>query len=275
MSMKLGIIAGNRTLPILLAQRVQQLSKKHQVIVIGFNGETARCVSKYANKTYWVSVGDLGKLRRILAEERIKQCVVVGQINPLRIFKRKGWDSELVSLVDSIQDFRPHTIFSEIITYLEKTGIIFLDSTLYLKNDLAEDGIMNNAFASNTISKDIDFGVKMISKFVDLDVGQTIVVKSKSVVALESLEGTDKTIKRAYRLAGKNCMVFKFSKTNQDFRFDVPVVGLSTLKLLKFIGASGLVLESDKVIIIQKKKFLCLAKKWKILVIGKMKINNG
>jgi len=198
---------------------------------------------------------------------------VAGQINPLRIFKRKGWDKKLISLVDSIQDFRPHTIFAEIIAYLEKTGITFLDSTFYLKDDLAEEGIMNKALGIDAISGDIDFGIKIISKFVDLDVGQTIAVKSKSVVALESLEGTDRAIRRAHCLAGKKCLVFKFSKNNQDLRFDVPVVGVSTLRLLKNIGASGLVLESGKVIIIEKEKFLYLAGKWKIPIVGKRKIN--
>ncbi|MBP7089003.1 MAG: LpxI family protein, partial [Candidatus Omnitrophica bacterium] len=93
-----------------------------------------------------------------------------------------------------------------------------------------------------------------------------------SVVGLESLEGTDRTIKRSYRLAGQNCLVLKFCKSNQDLRFDVPVVGISTLRLLKNIKAAGLVLEKDKVIILEKSKFISLARKWKIPVIGKERI---
>jgi DUF1009 family protein len=195
-----------------------------------------------------------------------------GQISPWRIFKRGNWDKELYSLVARTKDLRPHSIFSEIIRYIEDEGITFLDSTAYLKECLADDGVMNNVNLGIDCKLDIDFGVKIISRFVELDVGQTIAVKERSVVALESLEGTDRTIMRAYRLAGKGCSILKFSKINQDLRFDVPVVGISTLKLLKHLDASSLVLEKGKVIILEKQNFLSLAKKWGIPVIGREKI---
>jgi len=108
-----------------------------------------------------------------------------------------------------------------------------------LKDDLASSGTMNSLSLSQFTTKDLDFGLGAISRFVELDIGQTISVKSRAVIALESLEGTDKTIKRAYKLAGRGCIVLKFSKANQDLRFDVPVVGISTLKLLKHIKAAS------------------------------------
>jgi DUF1009 family protein len=103
---------------------------------------------------------------------------------------------------------------------------------LYLKEHLAAEGALNEVLVDEEASRDIDFGTQMISRFADLDIGQTIVVKQKSVVALEALEGTDRAIWRGYKLAGKACVVLKFSKIKQDFRFDVPVVGCVTLKLL-------------------------------------------
>ena len=106
-------------------------------------------------------------------------------------------------------------------------------------------------------------------RYVELDVGQIMAIKNTSVVALEALEGTDNTIKRAYRIAGKGCVILKFAKANQDMRFDVPVVGLSTLGLLKRISASALILEAGKVIILEKEKFLSQAASLGISVIGR------
>jgi len=267
--MKIGIIAGNRLLPLLLVQRIKQNNSQLQVVAICFKGETHPTINRYVDKTYWLSVGNLDRLKKILKVEELKQCIMAGQINPLHIFRRKNWDKELKNLVGRIEDFRPHTIFKTILANLEAEGVSFLDSTAYLGEDLAENRIMNGLELKTSLAKDIDFGLEVASRFVELDVGQTIIVKTGSVVGLESLEGTDRTIKRAHRLAGSGCVVLKFSKANQDLRFDVPVVGISTLMLLKRIKAEALVLEKEKVIILEKPRFLSLAKKWKIPVLGR------
>ncbi|MBU1122944.1 MAG: UDP-2,3-diacylglucosamine diphosphatase LpxI [Candidatus Omnitrophota bacterium] len=269
--MRLGLIAGNRLLPLILSQKIKESNKNCQIVAVCFKGETRPSISKYVDKTYWIKVGQLARLRQIMKEEKVVEWIMAGQINPMRIFKRRVWDDELVSLVDKLEDFRPHNIFFEIINYLENQGIKFLDSTLYLQDCLSGEGVMNNLLLSGEQEKDIEFGIKVASRYVDLDVGQTIVVKKQSVVALESLEGTNATILRGGRLAGRGATVFKFSKTNQDLRFDVPVVGIGTLKLLKGIGAAACVLEKEKVIILEKQKFLSLARKWDILIIGRDK----
>lgn len=266
---KIGIIAGNRFFPLLLAKRIKESKDNYKIIAICFKGETSKSILKYVDKAYWIEVGQLKVLQETLLKENINECIMAGQINPLRIFNRKNWDNELNTLVEKIEDFRPHTIFGEIINYLEDKGIDFLDSILFLKDDLAKSGVMNALSMDKAIQKDVEFGLDMVSRFVELDVGQTLVVKQQSVVALESLEGTDNTIKRAKSLVGGECTVFKFCKKNQDLRFDVPVVGLSTLKLLGRIKAKALVLESNKVIILQRQEFLSLARKMNIVVLGK------
>lgn len=270
--MKLGIIAGNRLLPVLLAQSIKKNIRDSYVAAICFRGETRPQICKYVDKTYWIKVGSLTALRETIKREGLKEWVMAGQINPLRIFRRRDWDKELSHLIEGIRDFRPHNIFAEIIRYLQAEGVVFLDSTVYLKEYLAQSGVMNGLSLNEQNNEDIEFGLKIISGFVELDVGQTIAVKKKSVVALESLEGTDRTIKRAGRLAGCGCTILKFSKAGQDLRFDIPVVGISTLKLLKKIRAASLVLEKEKVIILEKEKFLARAKKWNIPVVGKEKI---
>jgi len=266
--MKLGIIAGNRLLPIILSKAIKQKNPQTKLVAFCFHHETSKLIKKYADRCHWFSVGDLGRLRDIIESEGLSGCIMAGQITPLRIFDRRKWDGELLNLVNETNDMRPHTIFLSIIRYLELHGVKFLDSTIYLTQSLASHCCMNNLIYSDYVKEDIDFGINMISRFVDLDIGQTMVIKNKSVVSLEALEGTDNTIKRGFRLAGSGCVIIKFSKTNQDLRFDVPVVGPHTLELLKRIKASALVLESGKVLMLEKEKFLQLASQYQIPVIG-------
>jgi hypothetical protein len=270
--MKIGIIAGNRLLPVILSKAIKEKYPDSELVAICFYKETSSLIKHYADKTYWLSIGDLSGIKTIVKKEGLRDCIMAGQISPVRIFNRKHWDKELTELVDKTKDMRPHSIFSAIIQYLEGFGLNFIDSTLYLKENLSTEGIMNGLTLSEDAEEDIDFGIKMASHFVDLDIGQTIVVKNRSVVALEALEGTDSTIKRGSRLAGKGCIVLKFSKLNQDLRFDVPVVGISTLKLLKSMKASALVLETGKALILDKKRFLEDSRKYLIPVIGKSKL---
>lgn len=267
--MQIGIIAGNRNLPLLLAQRVVESKKFTKIVGICFRGETSSKFCKYMDKCIWLDVGKLKDLKEAIKKDNIKNWIMVGQISPLNIFKAKKWDDQLKDLVKKETNFCPHTIFKIIIESLEEDGVKFLDSTLYLKNDLAKNGIMNNLVLSDKIDENIKFGLDKISKFTEIDIGQTLVVKNNAVVAAESLEGTDNTIKRGYRIGGAEAVVLKFAKKDQDLRFDVPVVGISTLKLLKKIRAAALVLEENKTIILEKNKFIDLSKKWKIPVVGR------
>ncbi|MDD3295853.1 MAG: UDP-2,3-diacylglucosamine diphosphatase LpxI [Candidatus Omnitrophica bacterium] len=266
---RLAIIAGNRQLPLVLSRRIREQYPTARIIAVCFKGETSSLIKKYVDESYWIDVGQLSKLKNILSSEKINRAFMAGQINPLRIFNQKKWDQELKSLVKETEDFRPHAIFCSIINYLKKQGVTFQELPPVLKNDLAQEGVMNGLSLPACMEKDVEFGLGVICGFVELDIGQTIAVKHLSVVALEALEGTDRAIRRAGRLAGKKCVIFKFSKTRQDLRFDLPVVGLSTLKLLKKIKASGLVLEADKVIILEKEKFLSLSEQWSIPVLGR------
>jgi DUF1009 family protein len=268
-NLRLGVIAGNRLLPLLLIKSIKEKNKNSFIAAVAFRGETSVSISRYADKVYWVNPGRLGELTAAIKKDGILEWVMAGQVSPVRIFRKKLWDDDFRALAAGISDFRPHTIFTALIGYLQNQGVIFLDSTLYLKDQLAGEGVMDGLFLSVDLARDIDFGVAIAGRYVELDVGQTIAVKQGAVVSLESFEGTDRAIKRAYSLGGAGCVILKFCKRTQDLRFDVPVVGLSTLKLLKKIKAGALVLEKGKVIILEKERFLSLAKKFAIPVIGK------
>lgn len=271
--MKLGVIAGNRLFPILACRSAKRKNKNIELVAICFYGETNPRITHYVDKTFWLHVGQLKRLIEIIKTEGFSSMVMAGQISPRRIFKRKYWDEEMKSFISNTNDFRSHSIFSHIIRMLETSGVKFESCTFYMEDSLAQNGIINNLNPTFQSWQDINFGVRIISKFVELDVGQSIVVKSKSVIALEGLEGTDRTILRAYRIAGSGLVVFKFSKKDQDLRFDVPVVGLNTLRILKRVGATCLVLEQQRVIILEKNKFLLAARHYGIPVIGQKRIN--
>ncbi len=269
--MNLGIIAGNQLFPILLAQSVKEVDSSSKITAICFYGETNPLIRKYVDKTVWLHVGELEKLLQTIENERLKNMVMAGQINPRRIFRPSRWDRMMKKFVAEIEDFRPHTFFLKLINTLEEKGVKFLKSTVYMEKYLATEGIMNNIPLSPKTISDIEFGTEIISNFVELDIGQTIAVKNKAVVALEALEGTNLLIKRASRIAGDDVVILKFSKKNQDLRFDVPVVGIKTLRLLRKCGVHTLVLESKRVIILEKQKFLQEAKKFNISIVGKNK----
>ena len=261
-----------RFFPLIFCQSAKAKDRNLEVVAICFQKETNPLIRKYADKVFWLKVGQLQRLVDIIKKEDLKKAVMVGQINPQRIFNRKDWDDKMRKLAEDIEDFRPHTVFGRIINTLEILGVDFLDSTIYMKDFLATEGVMNRLKVNSKLWEDVDFGTELLSKFVELDVGQCIVVKEKTALALEGLEGTDRTIIRAYRLVGKGCVALKFSKRKQDLRFDVPVVGIKTLNVLKRIGAAALVLETDKVIILDKDKFLSQAKNFGIPIIGKTRI---
>jgi hypothetical protein len=267
--MKLGIVAGNRLLPIILAEKIKQQQKDCRLTIFAFKGETSKAISHYSDEIYWLDCGRLADLRRAIEQSQTAGLFLAGQISPWRIFQRNQWDSELTKLLDTITDIRPHTIFQEIIKYLEKTGVKFLDSTLYLKDILAGSGSINGITPDLKCSADIEFGRNIISGYVELDVGQTIVIKNKTVIALEGLEGTDKTIGRGFKIAGHGCTILKFCRARQDLRFDLPVIGMSTLKLLRKIKAAALVVEKDKTIILEKEKFINFSYAAKIPILGR------
>lgn len=269
--MKIGIIAGNRFFPVLLAKIIKEKNNDVEVTAICFKGETSRDISRYCNRVFWVDPGRLSDLRKVIRENSLENLVMAGQISPWRIFKQDNWDIELTQLIKSISDFRPHTIFSKIIEVLEKDGARFFDSTAYLKDFLPSLGLMNKVSPGDKVLEDIEFGVKMIGRFVEMDVGQTIVVNQKTVVALEAVEGTDNAVIRGCRISSKGAVVLKFAKTNQDLRFDVPVVGLETINLLKKFKAKAIVLEEGKVLVLDKPKFLQIADRAGISVVGRRK----
>lgn len=252
--MKLAVLAGNRTLPLFFCREIRKANPLVHLTAIAFKNETPGAIRAYVDTLYWVPPTSLHELLEIFKKETFDQAVMVGQINPLRIFRnRHRWDEDLRRVAGSIADFRPHTIFTSIIREIESYGIIFVNYSVFLQRHLAHEGPHNNVLC--------DFGalqiqplLPLIRNIVNLDIGQTVVVKDKTIVAVETIEGTDRTITRAARIAGKGCVVIKCAKQSHDMRFDIPVVGIRTIEVMRAVKAQALLVEAGKVLCIDKEQ---------------------
>ncbi len=257
---KIGLIAGNRKFPIIVACEAKK--RNYSVIAIAVKGETHSNLNSLAEKVYWLEVNEFPKIFEIFKNEGITDVVLAGQISPVQLFNPRVRNSpELKNLFDSLTDQRADTIFLEIVRRLESSGIKVLDSTFLLKDFMPETGILTAAQPGPDQEQVINLGVRIAKEMGSLDIGQTVAVKDMAIVAIEALEGTDNLIKRAGRITRCGAIIVKMSKPNQDMRFDVPVIGLNTIKHLLRIKAAGLVIEAGKTLFIDREKSLALANK--------------
>lgn len=266
---RIGLIAGNKSFPLLFVGLAKKKNPDLKIIAVAVKGETSRKLSKRVDEIHWVSIGQLKEVIDIFVREGIKDVIMAGQISPYRIFKdRHKWDELMTGIYENIPDFRPHSIFTEIITEIEKYNLKFMSSVSYMEDYLAKPGLNNNAEVVEGTKEQIAHSTEIARRIVNLDIGQTTVFKDKAVVAVEALEGTDNTIKRAYKIGGPGLIVVKLARENQDLRFDVPIVGLSTIKLLAKIGVKALVLEQGRTLILDKPEVLSFADKSGIPIVG-------
>jgi hypothetical protein len=255
---KIGLIAGNRKFPLLFAQKAKELG--YYIVSIAIKGDTSRRLKDYVDKIYWIRVEEFNELFKIFKQEGVVKIVMAGQVNPAHLFNaRVNAHADIKDLMENIKDKRADTIFGYIADKLEEGGFELLDSTFPVKELLPHKGILTKRQPDFNEWQDIYFGAEIAKEMGFLDIGQTVAVKNKAVVAVEALEGTDALIRRAGKIARNGAVIVKVSKPNQDMRFDIPVVGLRTVKNLVKSGASVLAIEAEKTLFIDRKEALRLA----------------
>ncbi len=266
---KLGLIAGNGQFPFLVLR--QAIRQNVPVVVAAIREETFPEIEEFASDSgvsiHWLDLGQLGKLIRLFKEADVTQALMAGQVKHARIFSGKGnssskWgvtvpDMKMMGLLASLPRKSTRTLLEGVIGVLEKEGFECIDSTVLLKPLLAESGVLTRRHPNGEEQKDIDYGRSVAREIARLDVGQTIVVKDQAVVAVEAMEGTDATIRRAAQLVGRQRLtVVKVSRPDQDMRFDVPVIGLETFEVLGECNVSALSLDADKTLMIDRVEFI-------------------
>jgi DUF1009 family protein len=264
---KIGLIAGNRRFPILFSQGAKK--KHYQVVAVAIKGDTARSLGRYVDKIYWLGLHEFRRLFDIFKQEGVTKVAMVGQISPHRLFSKEiDKDEELKTLLDSIKDKRADTIFGAISDRLQQAGFELMDSTTFIKEHLPQKGTLTKKSPSFRQWEDIYFGLDVAKEIAFLDIGQTVAIKEKAIVAVEALEGTDNLIKRAGRIARGGFSLTKVSKPQQDMRFDIPVVGLNTIRNLVKTRAACLAIEADKTLFIDREESVRLANQHGLVIVA-------
>jgi DUF1009 family protein len=258
---KVCLVAGSGSLPIAFVKKAKELGD--DVLVVGVKGITSIEANAY------LPLGKVGTLVKLLEKHHINKIVLLGKFEHKLLFSHLlTLDSLALKILKRAKDRRAQSLVRALMDELEEMGFEFIDPKPYLEELLAGRGTLNSLEPSSQAMEDGLFGFPIAKEVAQLDVGQTIVVKEKTVVSVEAMEGTQEAIYRAGKLAGKGCRVIKVARKSQDFRIDVPTVGLDTLEALRQIKADALFLEAGKVYIVDKDKFLKLADRYKISVVG-------
>ncbi|MDD3906254.1 MAG: UDP-2,3-diacylglucosamine diphosphatase LpxI [Candidatus Omnitrophica bacterium] len=263
---RIGLVAGEGKLPIIFSRLARE--KGDTVIAFGLKGITSPDLEKHVDKLHWVPWGSLQKAILLLATERIKKIIMLGKIKKDILFNdEKVFDPVAAKMLDKLKDKKDYAVLNEINNILSKFGVEVIDSTTYLKELIPAKGTLTKRSPSDGELADINYGKEVAKSLSGFDIGQTIVVKEKTVIAVEAIEGTDETIARSGRLMKGGFVVVKVARPNQDMRFDVPLVGLDTVKTLADSGGTALALEADKTLLMDRDALIKLADEKNISII--------
>jgi hypothetical protein len=264
---RIGLIAGNRKFPLIVSCEAKK--RNYSVIAIAIKGETSTRINKLVEKAYWLGLDEFSKIIEVFHKEKINEAIMAGQVSPRQLFRPKVRNNpQIKNLLDSLKDKKADTIFGAIARRLEKEDIRLLDSTFLLGEFMPSKGVLTKNQPDFSQWEDIYLGLDIAKQIAYLDIGQTVAIKDKAVVAVEALEGTDNLIKRTGKITHQGAIIIKVSKPAQDMRFDVPVVGLNTIKNLIRAKAGGLSIESEKTLFIDKEQSLKLADSKDLFVVA-------
>lgn len=261
------LIAGDGNLPVNMAKSAKE--NGFEIVCISLSSDNLNELKKYCSKVVSYGPGQVDSIKKFLIEENIKQLTFLGKVSKTMLIKRPRLEKTAIALLKEMKKLNDDAIMLKIIEQMENIGITILDQTIFIKNLMIQKGVLTRNAPSEDQYKDIDYGFKIAKQMGGLDIGQSVVMKDRMIMAIEAIEGTDKCIKRGAKLAKrKNAVVVKVSKPMQDKRFDIPAVGLKTIKTMKKYGANLLALESGETIIVDKEKMIDFANKHNIIIVA-------
>jgi DUF1009 family protein len=263
----LGIIAGNGVYPRELAEAARKAGVK-KIVAAAFTDETDSSVEKLADKVEWLRVGQLGRLLKFFRENNVRQAIMAGQIAPKNLFDLRP-DVKALVVLAKLKQRNAESIFTAIAEELKKEDVDLLPATTFLENDLAKNGLIAGAKLSRAEENDVALGWDVAKQMAKLDIGQTIIVKNGTVLAVEAFEGTNDAIKRGGALAREGAVMIKVAKPNQDMRFDVPVVGVETIKVAAEARLRVIAVEAGKTLLLERDKVVDLAQRSKISIVAR------
>ncbi len=263
---KQGLIAGDGLLPVELAKNAKE--NGFEVICIALSSDNRSELKKYCSKVYDLAPGELLKIKDVLLTNEIKQLTFIGKVSKSLVVKRPRFDSLAVEFLKQAKRLNDDAIMLFLVDELAKLGITVLDQTIFIKHLMASRGVLGKVQPTEAMLSDVEYGYKIAKEMGQLDIGQSVVIKDRMIMAIEAIEGTDRCIKRGCKLGKKDAVIVKVAKPNQDKRFDIPAFGLRTLRTMKKYKAKLIAVEANETILVDQKKTIEYADKHNIIVMA-------
>ena len=253
----LGIIAGNGVYPRLIADAARNAGVK-KIVAAAFTGETDQTLEQHVAVVEWMRVGQLGRMLKFFRAQDIHHAIMAGQIAPKNLFDLRP-DLKALLLLGKLKERNAESIFAAIANELAKIDIDLLPATIFLEDSLAQSGLIAGPKLSDRQEHDVQIGWSAAKEIARLDIGQTIIIKNGTIVAVEALEGTNEAIKRGGTLAREGAVMVKVSKPNHDIRFDVPVIGVETIRIAAESRVRVIAVEAGKTLLLERDAIIGMA----------------
>jgi len=254
---ELVLIAGKGVYPRLLAESAKRRGVK-RLVAVAFRRETDRAIERVADETIWLHLGQLSPLREGIRSIGARYAVMVGQITPTHLFNLR-LDKAMLNLIQGLPRRNAHTIFGAFVSELAAIGVEALPASTFMEDHMPEAGLLSARSPTDGERADIELGLEVARATSALEIGQTVVIKEGTILAVEAFEGTDKTLLRAGRLGGPGAVVVKVAKSGHDMRFDIPVIGDRTMRTLKKAKSGVLAVEAGRAILLEREKLIAMA----------------
>ena len=261
----IGLIAGGGQFPLLVADAARKQGTR--VVAVAHHGETDAALSNKVDEIVWIKLGQLGQLIKTFKKFGVSKALMAGSIAKKKMFEMRP-DLKGLAIMSKLAIFHDDDILRSVTEEFAKEGVEIVSSTLYLPELLALEGCLTKRKPTRNEWTDIRFGWKIAKELGRLDIGQSVVVRKKTVLALEAIDGTDATILRGGALAREKAVVVKVSKPKQDLRFDVPCVGMETISTMRRIKGAVLAVEAGRTLMFDKEAMLKAADREKIAVVA-------
>ena len=263
---KQGLIAGDGILPVEMARHAKE--NGFEVVCISLADDNVKELKKYCAKVYSCHPGEMTKIEKIFTDEEIKQVTFLGKVHKRVLLQLHKFDSRAIEILKSVKRLNDDEVMLLIVKEFEKHNISVLDQTIFIKNLMIPSGVLGKSKPTEKQMEDVNYGFWLAKEMGKIDVGQSVVIKDKMVMAVEAIEGTDRCIERGGKIAKKGGCIIKVAKPTQDKRFDIPAVGLKTLQTMKKYKLSLLAVEANETIIVEQEKVVEFADKNNIVIMA-------
>lgn len=263
---KQGLIAGDGILPVRMAQYAKE--NGFEVVCISLSRDNVRDLKKYCSKVYSCHPGEVNKIESILREEQIKQLTFLGKVHKKVLLQLHKFDKRAIDLIKDAVRLNDDQVMLMIVQELAKIGVEVLDQTIFIKNLMIPAGVLGKHKPTKEQMDDVNYGFWLAKEMGKIDVGQSVVIKDKMIMAVEAIEGTDSCIKRGSKLAKRGAVIVKVAKPKQDKRFDIPAIGMKTLRTMRCKRASLIAVEANETIIVDQEKVIKYADEHNIVIMA-------